>query len=177
VPATWCAAGEADARGSATNAPGAKASFSFYGNGVQLYGATSMNHGPYTVALDGAAPVAYNGSQVAFRPQQLLYVAAGLPTGMHTVTLANTGTTYTDLDYAVVSRYGEPQGNTGPSAGPSSVPASNVPGSSSASSKATTAAPGAGTSSVPQFTMSTPAGTALSDTTGTATSGAASPSS
>jgi hypothetical protein len=144
---------------------------------VQLYGATSMNHGPYTVALDGAPPQAYNGSQVAFRPQQLLYVAAGLPTGMHTVTLANTGTTYTDLDYAVVSRYGEPQGSTGPSAGPSSVPASNVPGSSSASSKATTAAPGAGTSSVPQFTMSTPAGTALSDTTGTATSGAASSSS
>jgi hypothetical protein len=144
---------------------------------VQLYGATSMNHGPYTVALDGAAPVAYNGSQVAFRPQQLLYVAAGLPTGMHTVTLANTGATYTDLDYAIVSRYGEPQGSTGPSAGPSSVPASNVPGSSSASNTGTTAvAPGAGTSSVPQFTMSTPAGTATSDTTGTSTPGAASPS-
>jgi hypothetical protein len=62
----------AEAKYSGANTNGAQATFKFYGNGVQLYGATSSNHGPYTVALDGGAPAQYNGTQFKFRPQQLL---------------------------------------------------------------------------------------------------------
>jgi hypothetical protein len=65
-----------------------------------------MNHGAYSVALDGSAPQTYNGSAIAFRPQQLLYLASGLQTGMHRVALQNVGTNYADVDYAIVSRYG-----------------------------------------------------------------------
>jgi hypothetical protein len=51
---------------------GAKASVNFWGNGIALFGATSGNHGTYSVSLDGAPAATYNGTQVAFRPQQIL---------------------------------------------------------------------------------------------------------
>jgi hypothetical protein len=57
---------------SLANTDGAQTTFDFYGNGVQLYGAASSNHGIYTVSLDGGMPVTYNGQEVAFRAQQLL---------------------------------------------------------------------------------------------------------
>jgi hypothetical protein len=78
------------------------------GNAVAVYGATSGNHGPYSVSLDGLPAQNYNGSQIAFRPQMLLYYASGLPIGQHTLVVSNTGatgTTFTDLDYAIVSRW------------------------------------------------------------------------
>jgi hypothetical protein len=93
----------------------------FFGNGVQLYGAISSNHGLYSVSLDGGTATQYNGTAITFRPQMLLvstdhfcpacayalqYLASGLETGMHTVVVSNIGATYTDLDYAIVSQYG-----------------------------------------------------------------------
>jgi hypothetical protein len=91
---------------SLTNTKGGKATLNFYGNAVALYGATSSNHGPYSVSLDGGDSQSFNGSQIAFRPQQLLYLASGLKTGQHTLTLVNDDDqTFTDIDFAIVSQY------------------------------------------------------------------------
>jgi hypothetical protein len=50
----------------------AQATLSFWGNHVELYGATSDNHGSFSVALDGAPPVMLNGTSPIFRAQTLL---------------------------------------------------------------------------------------------------------
>ncbi|EIN11123.1 hypothetical protein PUNSTDRAFT_133172 [Punctularia strigosozonata HHB-11173 SS5] len=89
------------------NAPNAAATLTFFGNAVSVYGATSGNHGPYSVSLDGLPGQNYNGSQIHFRPQMLLYYASGLPTTQHSLVLTNTGngSTFTDIDFAIVSRW------------------------------------------------------------------------
>jgi hypothetical protein len=53
---------------------GAQAAFRFCGNGVQIYGGTSMDYGLYNVTLDGAPPVQHNAatSSGVSRAQQLL---------------------------------------------------------------------------------------------------------
>jgi hypothetical protein len=42
------------------------------GNAVALYGATSTNHGLYSVALDNGGATKYNGTASVFRPGTLL---------------------------------------------------------------------------------------------------------
>jgi hypothetical protein len=61
---------------SRTQVANAQATLSFWGNHVELYGATSDNHGAFSVALDGAAPVMLNGTSPIFRPQTLLVRAS-----------------------------------------------------------------------------------------------------
>ena len=57
-----------------TNQTGARATISFEGNSIALYGATSDNHGQYTVVLDGGLSMQLNGAapQGMFRPQNML---------------------------------------------------------------------------------------------------------
>ena len=55
-----------------TSVTRASATISFKGNAITVYGATSGNHGAFTVALDGGVSVALNGSAKAFRPQNML---------------------------------------------------------------------------------------------------------
>jgi hypothetical protein len=57
---------------SRTQVANAQATLSFWGNHVELHGATSNNHGAFSVALDGAPPVVLNGTSPIFRPQTLL---------------------------------------------------------------------------------------------------------
>jgi hypothetical protein len=84
---------------------------SFNGNQVALYGATSGNHGLYSVSLDGQPPQKFNGSAVTFRPQQLLYFASNLPSGDHKVVLTNLeDKVFTDFDFAIITTYGSPPG-------------------------------------------------------------------
>jgi hypothetical protein len=59
-----------------TGAKGEQLTVNFDGNGIALFGATSNNHGTFSVALDGAPATTYNGTQVTFRPQQLLVSAS-----------------------------------------------------------------------------------------------------
>ena len=57
-----------------TNQTGARATISFEGNSIALYGATSDNHGQYTVVLDGGLSMQLNGAapQGMFRPKNML---------------------------------------------------------------------------------------------------------
>jgi hypothetical protein len=57
---------------SVTDGLNAAAEIHFTGNAISLYGATSSNHGAFSVSLDGAAPVILNGTAPTFRPQTLL---------------------------------------------------------------------------------------------------------
>ena len=59
-------------RHSLTDVTRASATISFKGNAITVYGATSVNHGAFTVALDGGVSMALNGSAKAFRPQNML---------------------------------------------------------------------------------------------------------
>jgi hypothetical protein len=111
---------------SVTDGLNAAAEIHFTGNAISLYGATSSNHGSFSVSLDGAAPVILNGTAPTFRPQTLL-VRVTAPTRAHIAhfesqyrwdrltdtdhvvsvqNLATDANVYLDLDYAVVSRYG-----------------------------------------------------------------------
>ncbi len=113
---------------SLTNQPGATATISFRGNAITVYGATSGNHGTFTVGLDGGVSTAFSGEASAFRPQNMLvrpflvtgiillysrdicrfqYYAGGLSNDSHTLTITNIDTTgkFFDLDKVVVSNW------------------------------------------------------------------------
>jgi uncharacterized membrane protein YgcG len=91
---------------SASSSQTGSATIRFSGHQIALYGASSNNHGTYTVSLDGMTPQTYNGTGKEFRPQQLLYFASNLQNGSHTVVLTNTqAEAFTDFDYAIVTTY------------------------------------------------------------------------
>jgi hypothetical protein len=121
------------------------------------------------VSLDGAAPQPFNGTQVAFRSQQMMYMASGLPSGPHTVVLTNVGGLFTDVDYAIVSRYGVPQGAGGPTGAPSGAVSASASGSSGSAS-----ASGASVDSISGTGVPTTSAAPLSDHT-TSAAGTASP--
>ncbi|KAI0783846.1 hypothetical protein BC629DRAFT_529054 [Irpex lacteus] len=62
-----------------TNQTGARATITFEGNAIAVYGATSDNHGPFTVVLDGGISTQLNGTAPTgvFRPQNLLVLLGG----------------------------------------------------------------------------------------------------
>lgn len=115
---------------------------------MTVFGATSTDHGPYTVSLDGGTAQSFTGLSAYFHPQQILvrlnlslpvtfrsnhryqYVASGLDLADHTlvVTHAAEGSEiYFDLDYVVVSTWGT---NADAKASPSAetaVPPSGTP--------------------------------------------------
>ena len=63
APVAWQHSVDSLARVSRTNILGAWASVLFYGNAISLYGATSSNHGLFSITLDGVSvPIAFNGS-------------------------------------------------------------------------------------------------------------------
>jgi hypothetical protein len=91
------------------NTPDVSATLSFWGTHVELYGASSYNHGLFSVALDGAPPITLNASAPVFRPQTLLYMSSGLPDGPHTLVVASTELgVFFDIDYAVVRAWSAP---------------------------------------------------------------------
>jgi hypothetical protein len=109
-----------------TNRQGSKATISFHGNAIEIYGTVSANHGPFTLSLDGAPDISLSGEAHEFIPQTLLvcffirsssglsrsfytqYCFSGLSNGPHTVILTHTSTNesyYTDLDHVVVYQW------------------------------------------------------------------------
>ncbi|KAI0783850.1 hypothetical protein BC629DRAFT_529107 [Irpex lacteus] len=90
-----------------TRQAGASAEISFQGNSIEIYGATSGNHGAFAVDIDGGPSTFLNGSAAKFFPQNMLYWTDGLPTGPHTLTLWNLDSSgkYFDLDKVVVTQW------------------------------------------------------------------------
>ncbi|EIN08202.1 hypothetical protein PUNSTDRAFT_52662 [Punctularia strigosozonata HHB-11173 SS5] len=97
-----------------TKTQGAAARITFFGECIYLYGATSSNHGNYSVAIDGGAPTSltgYTGTPTdpgtIFRPQTLLFFASGLAHDTHTLELTNTDTSgaYLDFDRLVTTTW------------------------------------------------------------------------
>ncbi|KAI0091115.1 hypothetical protein BDY19DRAFT_991693 [Irpex rosettiformis] len=102
-----------------TNQTGAHATISFEGNEIAVYGATSDNHGLYTVVLDGGLSMQLNGSapRGVFRPRNMLYHSSDLSNDRHALQIQNIDTSashYLDLDEVVVSKWGRwsADGNT-----------------------------------------------------------------
>ncbi|KAL1740500.1 hypothetical protein HDZ31DRAFT_67877 [Schizophyllum fasciatum] len=82
-----------------TNAAGSKASFSFNGTDIYVYGAKRGNHGQYTVALDGSSNT-FDGYSKDDQFQVTLFTAGSLDaTKMHTVTITCEEAKYLDIDY------------------------------------------------------------------------------
>ncbi|KIM45457.1 hypothetical protein M413DRAFT_66291 [Hebeloma cylindrosporum] len=83
-----------------TQTENAAMSFSFYGTGVQLYGAKRLNHGAYQVSIDSSVYPAVNGSVPdpgTF--QTALFSTTNLTSGYHTVRMTNLEARYLDLDF------------------------------------------------------------------------------
>ncbi|KAF8962461.1 hypothetical protein BDZ97DRAFT_1920528 [Flammula alnicola] len=76
-------------------------SFTFYGTGVQLYGAKRPNHGLYQISIDSVVYPQVNGSDPndpgTF--QTALFSTVALSNGYHTVRMMNLGTALLDIDF------------------------------------------------------------------------------
>lgn len=111
-----------------TQRMGAAANMSFWGNAIQIFGAVSNNHGPFTVSLDGGPTAELTGAAWQFYPQTLLYSYSGLSGGPHNLVITYTSqnsSEWLDLDNVIVSRWEEPRSFSGDS---SKKPKSISPG-------------------------------------------------
>lgn len=81
-----------------TGTNGAYAEFTFTGTGVDVIAPFDGGGGTVQVTVDGQTIGAYSQKATSYRPQQVLYSARHLPSGSHTVRLAKTTGTYTQLD-------------------------------------------------------------------------------
>lgn len=83
-----------------TQVANASFSFTFYGTGVQLYGAERANHGLYQVFIDTfeypQTSGQLNGTE---RFQTVLFQTLGLTQGKHVLTVVNLGNTTFDVDF------------------------------------------------------------------------------
>ena len=84
-----------------TNVSQASASFSFYGNGVQLFGAKRQNYSEYQISIDSKTYPTSDAS--ASDPQGIfqtsLFSTIGLAVGYHTVQMTNVEQETLDLDF------------------------------------------------------------------------------
>ena len=84
-----------------TQAVNASVSFTFFGSGLQLYGAERPNHGLYQVTIDSRVYPPVDGSvsagQEAFQTQ--LFQTVALKSGFHKLTVVNLGATQFDVDF------------------------------------------------------------------------------
>ncbi|KAL1747367.1 hypothetical protein HDZ31DRAFT_61284 [Schizophyllum fasciatum] len=83
-----------------TETSGSKASFTFNGTYVYLYGAKRFNHGNYSVELDGVTKM-HNGSSPDHEQFQALLDSYGplAQDVLHTVTFESRDSNYLDLDF------------------------------------------------------------------------------
>ncbi|KZO96048.1 hypothetical protein CALVIDRAFT_537633 [Calocera viscosa TUFC12733] len=117
-----------------TNQVGASASVNFTGVGVIVYSSMNSGHGPYNVTLDGETTQYTAVGRTWLVPETIIYYAAHLTPGTHTLVLTNNGaggsTTFTLNRITVVQLASE--------AGPSSTATSET---STGSAGATSTSP------------------------------------
>ncbi|KAF8217784.1 hypothetical protein K438DRAFT_10932 [Mycena galopus ATCC 62051] len=85
----------------------AKATFSFKGDRVELYGAVGANGGSYTAQLDEELSLHLTEQNFFLHvptADNLIFYAAGLAEGNHTVTLISTSSGEFTVDYAIVDQ-------------------------------------------------------------------------
>ncbi|KAH7913448.1 hypothetical protein BJ138DRAFT_1146014 [Hygrophoropsis aurantiaca] len=85
-----------------TNVTGGAASWSFNGTAFWIYGSRRVNHGTYSVTVDGETYPNNNGQSNTFFFQQALFNMSGMTQGMHSVKIENTGTNSQFLDIDLV---------------------------------------------------------------------------
>ncbi|WWC91655.1 uncharacterized protein L201_006601 [Kwoniella dendrophila CBS 6074] len=79
---------------------------SFNGSSIQLFGGIGIQHGNYSISLDGTLKGVYNATYFENLPVVSLYMASGLEEGPHIIQLTNLGkskTSVIDFDYAIVN--------------------------------------------------------------------------
>ncbi|KAG9042686.1 hypothetical protein FS837_010487 [Tulasnella sp. UAMH 9824] len=67
----------------------AKATLTFEGDAIAVYGGVGPQYGPYAVRLDDQDPVSFTANSTNSHTQQILYFASGLGAGNHTVVINN----------------------------------------------------------------------------------------
>ncbi|KAF8065229.1 hypothetical protein FPV67DRAFT_1418932 [Lyophyllum atratum] len=85
-----------------TQQPGATMSFTFEGTGIAVYGSRNVNHGNFTVDIDGNNLRQSGKSSVATQSveyQAPLFVYSTLSPGPHTITLLSLENAAFDIDY------------------------------------------------------------------------------
>jgi hypothetical protein len=83
---------------------GAKATFSFNGTGVYIYGTKRRDHGPYSVVVNGTTFHGDGRPAGDDESPAVLYSKSNLPYGLHTVVLTNEGSaSFLDLDYVDIT--------------------------------------------------------------------------
>lgn len=87
-----------------TNVTNARASFDFYGNGLELFGAKRPNHGLYQISIDSNVypKVSGNSTDAVGAFQTSLFLTSALKLGYHTVTITNVDVLNVDLDFVSV---------------------------------------------------------------------------
>ncbi len=84
-----------------TNVTNARASFTFYGNGLQLFGAKRPSHGAYQVSIDSNVYPRVSGAatDAVGTFQTSLFSTAALNLDYHTVAITNVDALNVDLDF------------------------------------------------------------------------------
>ncbi|KAG8955860.1 hypothetical protein FRC04_006307 [Tulasnella sp. 424] len=93
----------------------AKASLTFEGDAIAVYGGVGPQYGPYTVSLDGQDPAQFTANSTNSHTQQILYFASGLGAGNHSIVINNNPTSIgnqLDLDYVQILGSGIPTTGT-----------------------------------------------------------------
>ncbi|KAG8902718.1 hypothetical protein FRC01_009491, partial [Tulasnella sp. 417] len=89
----------------------AKASLTFEGDAIAVYGGVGPQYGPYSVKLDDQDPALFTANSTNSHSQQILYFASGLGAGNHTVVINNNPASIgnqLDIDYIQVLGVGIP---------------------------------------------------------------------
>lgn len=90
----------------------AKATVTFEGDAIAIYGGVGPQYGPYAVKLDGQPAALFTANSTNSHAQQILYFASGLGAGNHTVVINNNPASIgnqLDIDYVQVLGGGIPQ--------------------------------------------------------------------
>ncbi|WVQ84455.1 hypothetical protein IAT38_006607 [Cryptococcus sp. DSM 104549] len=124
-----------------TNALGDSMQLKFNGSSIQVFGGLYIDHGNYSVSIDGAKSEAFNGTFYKIMPGATLYHASNLKDGPHTLLLTNLGQssagTFFDFDYAVVNSTIDPAASpSNASSAADSTSTSTVSGTSGSSGNA-----------------------------------------
>lgn len=86
-----------------TNGTEAEVSFTFYGTGVQLWGAKRPNHGYYQISIDSWVYPQVNGATNDTQFQISLFSSIALQYNYHTVKMKNVGRAFLDLDTVCIA--------------------------------------------------------------------------